>query len=691
MDPMQRRGSAVRRLLAAGVALFAAAGCTDAERQPLGPSGASLSAPAQESAFYYYFNERIPLAVEPGELSVVSNLPPQASARAALATLGIEVAGAEPLPQAPSHWLLRLSRADAAKAVQAARALRADARFGFAANVYRETRTGSRVVLLDRVAVRLKDGWNRADLARLNAELGTRVVREPVKAEADVVWLEYRRGGDPLELAAKLQEHPLVQWADADKVQDRRLLATPTDPFYSGQYYARNDNFLGGVRVDVNAEPAWDLTLGAWSAAAGPLTIAVVDDGVQVSHPDLDFAFSWGYNAFTGSFEWTYQGCTSCSINPGGNYSHGTLVAGVIGAQHNNGVGLAGIAPAAQIMPIRIFNDAGSPASDNQIAQAINTAWYNGAHIMNNSWGGGAASTAITSAIGRAVTEGRGGKGTVMVFAAGNTSRRSIGSIGAVQYPGSLSNVLTVSAINRSGASTDYAPDGAAIDVVAPSGHTTGQCIGDVISIDLTGSRGCNDGPGGDIDYSGTFSGTSAAAPQAAAVAAMVLSRNGTLTELQIRDQIKAAADPWGTANTFGAGKLNAYRALVGRISVSISGIRTVPIDNDYTWTASVSGGAGSYTYRWERADGSSTFYYQVGTGSSYTSYVGYNQTFKLRLVVTDGPDAQTSSSTITVRGPSSGTPTCSVSTAPAQLGQAQSPAQSQPQAIIIPPACRVS
>jgi hypothetical protein len=652
------RGIRVRRLLGAAALALLGAACTD-DRSLTEPDDAVTSLNAQGRPFYYYFGEQVALDVDPAEISVVSTLPPEASARAVLATLGVRVRGAQALPHAANHWLLQLDGADADRAAGAARALRADARFGFAANVYRVAGQGSRVVLLDRVAVRMKDGWTRADLARLNALFGTRVVREPVEAEPNVVWLAYKRGGDPLELAAQLHQHPLVEWADPDKVQDRERFYLPTDPYFAQQYYARNTvNTLNGVRVDIAAEYAWDLSHGAWSAAAGPLLVAVVDDGVELSHPDIN-QYDWGYDAFSGTFQW--PGCTSCSVNPGHNYSHGTLVAGVIRANHNNGIGLSGIAPAATIMPIRIF-DGSWAASDNQIAQALNTAWYNGAQVMNNSWGGGAASTAITSAIGRAVTEGRGGKGTVMVFAAGNTSNRGGGIVGAVSYPGSLSNVLTVGAINRSGGVTNYSPDGAALDVVAPSGHTTGSCIGDVVSTDLTSTRGCNDGPGGDINYSSTFSGTSAAAPQAAAVAAMVLSRNAALTELQVRDQIKAGADPWGTANTFGSGKLNAYRALVGRVAMSITGISFASTEGEYTWTANATGGSGSYTYLWEKSYDGVNFF-TVGSARTYAYWVYPDDEFTLRATVWDGPDQLRLVRTKLVHGPSSTTCTTSTTT----------------------------
>jgi hypothetical protein len=652
-------------------AAMAAAACTDAQ-QPVQSTGPGREpAAARGEAFYYYGDERILLEADPSEITVESPVEPRDLAGAALSRLGMRVESAARMPQAPGHWVLRVTGADRSRVTDAAARLRETQGIGFAASVYRVVGTGERVALMNRVGVRMRDGWTQADLARLTAETGTRVVRGPVAAEPDVVWLAYRPGTDPLEEAARIHEHPLVAWADPDKVQDRRLHAVPTDPFYANQYYARNAAWLNGVRVDVNAEWAWDLTMGAWAPSAGPLVVAVVDDGVQVSHPDLNSTGALGYDAFTGTF--SAWGCTSCANNPGGSFSHGTAVAGIIRADHNNGLGLAGIAPAVRLMPIRIFNDFGNPASDNQIAQALNTAWYNGAMVMNNSWGGGPASTAITSAINRAVTEGRGGKGTVMVFSAGNTSERSTGHVGGVNYPGTLSNVLTVSAINRTGGIADYAPNGSAIDVVAPTGHTTGECIGDVVTVDLTGSRGCNDGPGGNVDYSSTFSGTSAAAPQVAAIAAMVLSRNGTWTEQQIRDRIKASADPWGTATTFGNGKANAYRALVGRVGLTLSGPSYVSSLAEQTWTANATGGAGTYRYRWERADGTSGQFYSVSTARTYESFVETGDRFTLRVTVTDGPDNHAVTRSMVVSGPGAG---CA------------SVRGGEPGAILLPPAC---
>ena len=250
--------------------------------------------------------------------------------------------------------------------------------------------------------------------------------------------------------------------------------------------------------------------------------------------------------------------------------THGTSVAGIIGAQHNNG-GVAGIAPGIvhslvrgfrRDYPCRGVTEGVQAATDLQLADGLNWLWrYASSDVMTNSWGCGVYSQAIADAIHNAVTLGRGGRGTPVIFSAGNTSRRELGVIGGVCFPGTLDDVITVSAIDRFGALADYSPQGK-IDVVAPSGHYTGACVGEVVTTDRASTAGCNDGPGGDIQFTTTFSGTSAAAPQVAATAALMLSRYPALTPTDVKNRIRNSAVNWGAAIDYGAGKLSAYNAI---------------------------------------------------------------------------------------------------------------------------------
>ncbi len=635
------------RLFACSLLALAAA-CGDTSESMNFDAEQALS--MDEIPYYIYDGQPVYLDVDPSRLTVVTHRAvSEKTLRASLSAVGFNEARLESVSMDSDAFIVHLPQETSPRdAIDAAKALREDGLYSFVANTYRAQESGDAIVLHNRLVVHLKDGAGSEVIARLNRELGTRLLQEPQGGSEEYI-LAYPSGVDPLSFALLCAEQPEVEWVDPDKTAERRLHAVPSDPFFTNQYYARSTTTRNGVRVDDNVEWAWDLTYGAWSAAAGPLIVAVIDDGVQTSHPDLDSTYILGYDAFTNS--WGSYNCSNCATNPSDSPSHGTLVAGVIKAQHNNGIGLAGLAPAVKLLPIRIFRN-GVAASDSQIAMGIDAAWQNNAHVLSNSWGGGSPSNTITAAINRATTQGRGGKGSVVVFSAGNTSDRAHSIVGGVTYPATLSNVLAVGAINRSGTLTNYTAEGSALDLVAPSGHNTGMCIGDVVTTDLLGTRGCNDGPGGNIDYSGTFSGTSAAAPQVSAVAAMVLSRSPTLTEAQVRSQITANADPWGSSTQFGSGKLNAYRALVGRTKVTISGSGRPSTAGTYTYTANASGGVGGYTYAWAVSYNNGPFSSTCSGASSCSLYVGSNADIDLRVTVVNGPDNQQVSTTKAILGP---------------------------------------
>lgn len=178
------------------------------------------------------------------------------------------------------------------------------------------------------------------------------------------------------------------------------------------------------------------------------------------------------------------------------------------------------------------------------------------------------------------------------------------------------------------------------MDVVAPSSHFTneaGECPGDVLTLNLVNGRGnCNDGPAGDPSYRSTFGGTSATAPQVSAVAALVLSREPWLTAAQVRTRITSTADYWGSPSVFGAGKLNASRALgylppPPPFAASISGPNQVQSVSSCLFTASTVGGAEPLTYAWT-ANG-----YSVGENSStYRHYNNGWDAFQFGITVTD-------------------------------------------------------
>jgi len=310
------------------------------------------------------------------------------------------------------------------------------------------------------------------------------------------------------------------------------------------QWSLSNNEQLWGVDdIDIDAPEAWGITTGSSAT-----TIAIIDEGVDLTHPDLASKLVTGFDA-TG---------LGSGGGPSGNDAHGTNCAGIAAGVTQNALGVAGIDQQARIMPVRIAYDSGGSwvTSDSWIAGGINWAVTNGADVLSNSWGGGSPSTVITNAIANAKTTGRGGLGSVVLFSSGNDN-------GAVNYPATLSTVLAIGALSPCGERTaptscdgeywwgsDY---GTELDLMAPGVH--------MYSTDIQGVAGYDPG-----DYFYDFNGTSSAAPAAAGVAALVLGYNPNLTAAQVESQLTGTAQDLGAPGWdqyTGWGLVNAYEALV--------------------------------------------------------------------------------------------------------------------------------
>ncbi|MBV9867624.1 MAG: S8 family serine peptidase [Abitibacteriaceae bacterium] len=353
----------------------------------------------------------------------------------------------------------------------------------------------------------------------------------------------------------------------------------PNDPLFSQQWNLHNTGQGGGtIGADIKAEQAWDITRGSSS-----VVIAVIDTGIDIDHEEFKGRVLTGYDAILKNSD------PRPKDNGFGDENHGTEVAGLALAAGNNALGISGVAPNCKLLPIRaITND----TTDEDIADAFTFAVDHGAWVINNSWGPVGASgvpqplpDVIRTSIDYAVTHGRGGKGCVITWAAGNTSQSSELD-GFASYP----SVIDVAASTNRDGHSFYSDFGPSIDVCAPSSGGTLN----VTSTDRMGAVG--DDPG---NYTGTLAGTSFAAPQVAGTAALVLSLNPSLTYTQVRDVLEHTADKIDTSggaydssghsNLYGFGRINAYRALLAsntttptitlvapQPSSTISGIYTV-------------------------------------------------------------------------------------------------------------------
>lgn len=606
--------------------------CVDDSNSPLNPKLGSLQVVAADSdPFYYYQGQPVYLDLDPTRLVIASTLPsPETTITDVVGNVGLQVSSVTRLTQMRDHWLVRLPDATArTQAATARKQLETVASVTFASNAYTTRDEGHDVLLLDRLTVRFKDEVTRVQVHSLNAAFGTSILRPPSPDSGfTAYWLTYPRGADPLKVAAQFSRNPLVAWADPDKVSDETLatMSGPTDPYYNLQYYLKSSILRNGIPADINVEPAWALTTGA-----STVVVAVLDEGVDASHPDFHCTgidTLPGHDEFSGyPFDGPY--------NPTGFDHHGTWAVGIFKACHD-GVGAAGIAPGVTIRSVRIFRE-GDPTSSAKIADAINWAATR-ADVLSNSWSGGAWSNAIDDAIHTAASAGRGGKGAAVVFSAGNDSTLQNGP---VQYPATLNDVIAVGALKKDGELPAYSATGPTLDIVAFGGDWFQYACahGDIVTTDPVGQNGCNDIlPNlSDQNYTGTYQGTSAAAPQVSGVIALLYSLDPTLTYAQVRSRLMNSANPWGPSNLFGAGKLNAYQTLIAApapLTIYLAGPHLIKPGATCTWWAVVSGGYQPYSYEW-----TGEIQPYGTTGQYYTGHkdpILQGPQFKIRLDVSE-------------------------------------------------------
>jgi subtilisin family serine protease len=400
---------------------------------------------------------------------------------------------------------------------------------------------------------------------------------------------------NPITIANKLQQSKLVEWSHPNFIMELlKPQNLPNDTYFNRQFQmhntgqAINDGRTGTADADVDGPEAWRYSTGTG------VIVAVIDEGVDPNNPDLPA------NRMVNGYDF---GDDDNNPAPAGNSAHGTACAGIIGATQNNNMGVTGIAPGCQIMPIKIWADNGSSATVANIANAIDFAWQNGAHVLSNSWGFGTSMhdlyPVITDAIDDANTLGRNGSGSVVVFAAGNTADHQANSNGHVIFPANHEASFTVGSSDRNDEQANYSPTDTELDVVAPS-HRAYVCQintenFEVWTTDISGNAGYNpwheagdcfpdvgtELPVGDFDYTGLMGGTSAACPLVAGIAALVINVNPNLTYQQVEDLISNSAEKidlgnagynaTGFSNMYGNGRVNAHRAVVPSVRISVS------------------------------------------------------------------------------------------------------------------------
>lgn len=318
--------------------------------------------------------------------------------------------------------------------------------------------------------------------------------------------LGFRDGAD---LARDLQKQPGVTFAEADLLVPRQRTSIPippNDPRYPGQWYLKR----------IGIEGAWALSSGAPT-----VTIQVIDNGCDMTHPDLAPHVLPGRDVID-------QDDDPSVTESGPGSGHGTACAGIVAAVGHNGIGIAGTCPECKVRCVRMLDRTASVPISADVEAMRFALQHADVAVVSNSWAFTTSipvPTSLKMAIEDVSRDGHGGRGALVVFAAGNENRRL--------QPGelySLPEVLTVGAINNFDEAAPFSNNGDEVDVTAPTGSLTLDPVGDA-----------GETP---TDYTTLFGGTSAACPVVAGVAGLLFSAKPDATAAEVRLAIVRTARP---------------------------------------------------------------------------------------------------------------------------------------------------
>ena len=372
-----------------------------------------------------------------------------------------------------------------------------------------------------------------------------------------------KRGSSLQETALSYRNYSEVAFVEPNYRYQK--IDIPNDPSFIDLWGLHNTGQTGGVAdADIDAVEAWNQTTG--SAA---IIVGVIDTGIDYTHEDLVdnlWTNTTELNGTTGvdddgngvvddiyGARWTDGTGLPTSGDPFDGDSHGTHVSGTIGAVGNNTLGVVGVNHQVRIMALKFLDDSGSGFLTDAIA-AVEYAVANGAHVTNNSWGGGGFSQTLKDAI-----EAAGAAGQLFVAAAGNDGSDNDA---LASYPASYDSttIISVAASDHSDGKASFSNWGlTSVDLAAPG-------------LDILSTT-----PGN--GYS-SFSGTSMATPHVTGVVALLLSELGagttnsvptsqtTVDPVEVKNLILSSVDPIDAFRTDGptpvmtGGRLNAANAL---------------------------------------------------------------------------------------------------------------------------------
>ncbi|MDO8332206.1 MAG: S8 family serine peptidase, partial [Fluviicoccus sp.] len=358
-----------------------------------------------------------------------------------------------------------------------------------------------------RILVAPNPGLPAAEFDKIIKAHGAQSSRKLNGIDVYVVEMPIQSHGREQALVQALARNPHMKFAEVDGAVP--MQQTPTDPYFTSAWHL----------PIIQAPAAWDLATGSG------ITVAILDGGVESTHPDLAAHIVPGWNFYDNN-------SNTSDVN-----GHGTRVAGVAAAVGNNALGVTGGAWNAKIMPMRISDPAGSITYYSIVANSLTWAADRGARVANISY-----IVSDVATIQNAAQYMR-NKGGVVVASAGNT--------GLNMPSPNTSTIITVAATDSADQRTSWSAYGPIVDVAAPG----------------VGIWTTNTGAG----Y-GAFSGTSFSSPLTAGVVALMLSANPALQPSQVDSILTSTADDLGTPGRddyYGYGRINAYRAVAAAKSAA--------------------------------------------------------------------------------------------------------------------------
>lgn len=491
----------------------------------------------------------------------------------------------------------------------------------FASHIYTMAgNPGTFVYLNDQITIQFAAGVNAVKIDAIASSFKLILDKPVLGLPNTFVFLVSKQATEnPIKIANQLQGIKEVLAAEPNILIQTEPHYKPRDTLYPQQWYL---NHNGGNQLVVGShiavEKAWDITRGVRS-----VVVAVMDDSFDLNHPDFQ-----GIGKIVAPRD--LKDNDFLPLPGDEEASHGTACAGIAVAEEN-GTGIVGVAPGCAFMPIRTtgFLD------DESIEDIFNWAIEKGASVISCSWGASAVYFPLSlrqrAALSRAATQGRQGKGCVILFAAGNANRPIDGAVNERNWPKNIlsgnthwlsgftvhPDVIAVSASTSLNKKAAYSNWGTNIAICAPSNNAppgisfqdtgfmqTQPAIASslaglgILTTDQIGAAGYEPG-----NFTSTFGGTSSATPVVAGVAALVLSANPDLTAGQVKLILQQTADKIMDANPdpqlslrggtydakghsqwFGYGKVNAAKAVQAASqlrAVASSGTKQIGARND--------------------------------------------------------------------------------------------------------------